>query len=59
MASTEFVLISGKDKIIAPQEFVTSCITFTSMFEDTGGMNIPLKNIVRPKFGDHRNQGVL
>ena len=30
-----------------------------SWLEDTGGMNIPLKNIVRPKFGDHRNQGVL
>ncbi len=27
--------------------------------ETTGGMNIPLKNVVRPKFGDHRNQGVL
>jgi N-acetylglucosamine-6-sulfatase len=27
--------------------------------ETTGGMNIPLKNVVRPKFGDHRNQSVL
>ena len=27
--------------------------------EETGGMNIPLKNVVRPKFGDHRNQNVL
>ena len=27
--------------------------------ETTGGMNIPLKRVVRPKFGDHRNQGVL
>ena len=27
--------------------------------ETTGGMQIPLKNIVRPKFGDHRNQSVL
>ena len=27
--------------------------------EETGGMNIPLKNIVRPKFGDHRNQNIL
>ena len=27
--------------------------------ETTGGMNIPLKNVVRPRFGDHRNQGVL
>ena len=27
--------------------------------EETNGMNIPLKNLVRPKFGDHRNQGIL
>ena len=27
--------------------------------EDTDGLQIPLKNVVRPKFGDHRNQGVL
>ncbi len=27
--------------------------------ESTGGMSIPLKNVVRPKFGDHRNQSVL
>jgi arylsulfatase A-like enzyme len=27
--------------------------------ETTGGMNIPLKNVVRPKFGDHRNRSVL
>jgi len=27
--------------------------------EETGGMNIPLKNVVRPKFGDHRNQNVF
>ena len=27
--------------------------------EETGGMQIPLKNVVRPKFGDHRNQSVL
>ena len=27
--------------------------------ESTGGMNIPLKNVVRPKQGDHRNQGIL
>lgn len=27
--------------------------------ETTGGMQIPLKNVVRPKFGDHRNQSVL
>ncbi len=27
--------------------------------EETGGMNIPLKNVVRPKFGDHRNQSVF
>ena len=27
--------------------------------EATGGMQIPLKNVVRPKFGDHRNQSVL
>jgi N-acetylglucosamine-6-sulfatase len=27
--------------------------------ESTGGMNIPLKNVVRPRFGDHRNQEVL
>ena len=27
--------------------------------EQTGGMQIPLKNVVRPKFGDHRNQSVL
>lgn len=27
--------------------------------ESTGGMNIPLKNVVRPKFGDHRNQNIL
>ena len=27
--------------------------------EETGGMNIPLKNVVRPKFGDHRNQNIL
>lgn len=27
--------------------------------ESTGGMQIPLKNVVRPKFGDHRNQSVL
>lgn len=27
--------------------------------EATGGMSIPLKNVVRPKFGDHRNQGIL
>ncbi|MDG2422139.1 MAG: sulfatase [Gammaproteobacteria bacterium] len=27
--------------------------------EETGGMNIPLKKIVRPKFGDHRNQNIL
>ncbi|MBT6058581.1 MAG: sulfatase, partial [Gammaproteobacteria bacterium] len=26
--------------------------------ESTGGMSIPLKNVVRPKFGDHRNQSV-
>ena len=34
MASTDFVLLSGEEKITAPKEFVTSCITFTSMFED-------------------------
>jgi len=27
--------------------------------DDTDGLQIPLKNVVRPKFGDHRNQGVL
>jgi len=27
--------------------------------ESTGGMNIPLKKVVRPKFGDHRNQSVI
>jgi len=27
--------------------------------EDTGGMNIPLKRVARPRFGDHRNPGVL
>ena len=27
--------------------------------EDTDGLQIPLKNVVRPKFGDHRNQGVF
>ena len=27
--------------------------------EETGGMQIPLKSVVRPKFGDHRNQSVL
>lgn len=27
--------------------------------ESTDGMNIPLKNVVRPKFGDHRNQSIL
>ena len=27
--------------------------------EDTDGLQIPLKRLVRPKFGDHRNQGVL
>ncbi len=27
--------------------------------ETTGGMQIPLKNVVRPKIGDHRNQSVL
>ena len=27
--------------------------------EETNGLNIPLKKIVRPKFGDHRNQDVL
>jgi hypothetical protein len=27
--------------------------------EATGGMSIPLKNVVRPKFGDHRNQSVF
>jgi arylsulfatase A-like enzyme len=27
--------------------------------EATDGMNIPLKNIVRPKYGDHRNQAVF
>jgi N-acetylglucosamine-6-sulfatase len=27
--------------------------------ETTDGMNIPLKNVVRPKFGDHRNQAIL
>jgi hypothetical protein len=26
--------------------------------ESTGGMSIPLKNVVRPKFGDHRNRSV-
>ena len=39
MASTDFVLLSGEEKFTVPKEFVTSCITFTSMFEDTGGMN--------------------
>ena len=27
--------------------------------EQTGGMSIPLKNVIRPKFGDHRNQNIL
>lgn len=27
--------------------------------ESTDGMSIPLNNVVRPKFGDHRNQGIL
>ena len=27
--------------------------------EPTGGMHIPLKRVVRPRFGDLRNQGVL
>ena len=39
MSSTDFVLLLGEEKIKAPYEFVTSCITFISMFEDTGGMN--------------------
>ena len=39
MASTDFILLSGDNEIKAPREFVTSCITFTSMFEDTGGID--------------------
>ena len=39
MASTDFILLSGDNEINAPEEFVTSCITFTSMFEDTGGID--------------------
>lgn len=39
MASTDFILLSGDNEIKAPYEFVTSCITFTSMFEDTGGID--------------------
>lgn len=27
--------------------------------ETTDGMNIPLKSVVRPKFGDHRNQDIF
>ena len=39
MASTDFVLLLGEEKIMAPKEFISSCITFTSMFEDTEEMN--------------------
>ena len=39
MASTDFTLLSGDNEIKAPKEFVASCITFTSMFEDTGGID--------------------
>ena len=39
MASIDFTLLSGNNEIKASEEFVTSCITFTNMFEDTGGIN--------------------
>tara|TARA_X000001036_G_scaffold148109_1_gene140825 strand:- start:130 stop:828 length:699 start_codon:yes stop_codon:yes gene_type:complete len=38
------------------QKFANDIYTW---LEDTDGMQIPLKNIARPKFGDHRNQDVL
>ena len=38
------------------EAFATDIYTW---LEETGGMNIPLKNVVRPKFGDHRNQNIL
>ena len=44
MASTDFILVLGKKEFKAPKEFVLSCTTFTSMFEDTGESdnNIPI-----------------
>jgi|TARA_B110000263_G_scaffold193129_1_gene171183 arylsulfatase A-like enzyme len=47
--------------IAAPehQERIASFATeIYDWLETTDGMNIPLKNIVRPKFGDHRNQAI-
>ena len=42
------------------QELITNLATEVyEWLENTGGMQIPLKNLVRPKFGDHRNQSVL
>lgn len=39
MSSTNFTLLLGEEKIIAPKVFVTSCSTFTCMFEDTGNVS--------------------
>ena len=42
------------------QERITSFANdIYDWLEETNGLNIPLKKIVRPKFGDHRNQDVL
>lgn len=42
------------------QERITEMATeIYAWLESTGGMQIPLKNVVRPKFGDHRNQAIL
>jgi arylsulfatase A-like enzyme len=42
------------------QERITSFANdIYDWLEETNGLNIPLKKIVRPKFGDHRNQNVL
>ena len=42
------------------QDLITGLATEVYQWlEETGGMQIPLKNVVRPKFGDHRNQSVL
>ena len=39
MASTNYILKSSHGQIKAPAEFINSCTTFTSMFEDIGSVD--------------------
>ena len=50
------ILIDAPEHQERIQNFANDIYTW---LEDTDGLEIPLKNVVRPKFGDHRNQGVL